>query len=172
MASQTYQIDINEETYQLEVGPHGQQISLDGKAVELDFRGNAEQGFHLIVNQKSYRVQVIEADYESKELLLEVNDKTIPIKGADRFDLLLKDLGMEHLAGAAVNDLKAPMPGLVLEIKVADGDTVKKGQALCVLEAMKMENVLKSESDGVIKSIQCQKGAAVEKNQVLIEFEA
>ncbi len=172
MSSQTYQIEINEKAYEIEVGSGKQEFNLNGENHSLDLKGDAEKGFHLILDKKSYRVHVLEADYDSKEFLLEINDQSIPIKASDRFDLLLKDLGMEHMAGAALNDLKAPMPGLVLDIKVKAGDSIKKGQALLVLEAMKMENVLKAESDAVVKSINCKQGEAVEKNQVLIEFEA
>jgi biotin carboxyl carrier protein len=64
------------------------------------------------------------------------------------------------------------MPGLVLAVKVSPGDKIKKGEALIVLEAMKMENVLKAEADCVIKSIDCIIGSAAEKGQVLISFEA
>ena len=62
------------------------------------------------------------------------------------------------------------MPGMVLNILVNEGDTIKKGDPLIVLEAMKMENILKSPTDGVIKKIPINKGVAVEKNQLLIQF--
>lgn len=172
MASEKYQVQVNEKDYQVEVAQNGAAITVDGKALDLDLKGDAKQGFHLIQNHKSHEIHVIEADYESKEFVIEVNGEAYPVKVSDRFDILLKDLGMEHLANAAVNDLKAPMPGLVLDIKVEPGQSIKKGQALLVLEAMKMENVLKAESDAVIKSVECTQGQAVEKNEVLIEFEA
>ena len=77
---------------------------------------------------------------------------------------------MDNLAAAKVNEIKAPMPGLVLDIRVAEGDEVKKGDSILVLEAMKMENIIKSPTDGIIKKINVKKGIAVEKNQVLIHF--
>lgn len=172
MASEKYQVQVNEQDYQVEVAQNGAAISVDGQELDLDLKGNAKQGFHLLRNHKSHEIHVIEADYESKEFLIEVDGEAYPVKVSDRFDILLKDLGMEHLTNVAVNDLKAPMPGLVLDIKVEPGQSIKKGQALLVLEAMKMENVLKAESDTIIKSIECTQGQAVEKNEVLIEFEA
>lgn len=171
MSSEMYQVKVKDQDYKVEVKQNGADIRVNGVPLELDLKGDAKKGFHLIKDRKSYQIHVLESDLENKEFLVEVNGQTFPVKGSDRFDLLLKDLGMEHLANAVVNDLKAPMPGLVLEIKVAPGDTIKKGQAILVLEAMKMENVLKAESDAVVKSINCEKGQAVEKNQVLIEFE-
>ena len=79
---------------------------------------------------------------------------------------------MDNLTNAVAKELKAPMPGLVLKIEVEVGQTIKEGDALVVLEAMKMENVLKSPADVVIKSIGVTEGNAVEKNEVLIEFES
>jgi biotin carboxyl carrier protein len=63
------------------------------------------------------------------------------------------------------------MPGLVLDVRVKEGDEVKKGDPLLVLEAMKMENILKSPAHAKIKKINVNKGQAVEKNQVLVSFE-
>jgi biotin carboxyl carrier protein len=63
------------------------------------------------------------------------------------------------------------MPGMVLDVKVTEGDAVKKGDALLVLEAMKMENIIRSTGAGVVKKIHVKKGVAVEKSQVLIRFE-
>jgi biotin carboxyl carrier protein len=67
--------------------------------------------------------------------------------------------------------LKAPMPGLVLRVHVAAGQTVAQGAGLIVLEAMKMENELKAPGPGVIKAVRVQPGEAVEKGQLLVEFE-
>jgi biotin carboxyl carrier protein len=70
-----------------------------------------------------------------------------------------------------IKEIKAPMPGLVLDLEVEPGQTVSQGDVLLILEAMKMENVLKSPGDGIVKSIAVKKGDAVEKGQILIEME-
>jgi biotin carboxyl carrier protein len=85
--------------------------------------------------------------------------------------MLIKDMGFELGASKQVNDIKAPMPGLILDISVEIGQEVKENDSLLILEAMKMENNLTAPRDGVIKSISVEKGDAVEKNQLLIEFE-
>jgi biotin carboxyl carrier protein len=79
-------------------------------------------------------------------------------------------MGMDKLQGNAMNELKAPMPGMVLKIMVNAGDEVKKGDSLLVLEAMKMENNIKALGDGVVTAIPIKAGDKVEKNQVLIKF--
>jgi biotin carboxyl carrier protein len=88
----------------------------------------------------------------------------------DKFDLLLEKMGMNASASGKVNNIKAPMPGLIIDLRVKDGDLVKAGDPLLILEAMKMENIIKSPGEGVVKSVKVKKGAGVEKGQVLIEF--
>jgi biotin carboxyl carrier protein len=79
-------------------------------------------------------------------------------------------MGMTNTSSVKVNNVKAPMPGLIISLKVADGDEVKQGDPLLILEAMKMENILKSPGDGKVKSVKVKMGDSVEKNQILIEF--
>ena len=145
-----------------------------GKINELDFSLDLiqlkEGSFHLIKDDKSYNIEVIKADYIEKSFVIMVNGTSYKLVVKDKFDILLKDLGFESLTTSKVNEIKAPMPGLVLDILVKVGDEVKKGDPLMILEAMKMENILKSASDGVVKKINVEKKQAVEKGQVLINF--
>ena len=87
-----------------------------------------------------------------------------------RFDLLLERLGMSNAAVAKVNELKAPMPGLIVDIRVQPGQAVLKGDPLLVLEAMKMENILKAPADGTVSSIKVTLRDNVQKGQVLVQF--
>ncbi|MBQ0768878.1 MAG: acetyl-CoA carboxylase biotin carboxyl carrier protein subunit, partial [Bizionia sp.] len=96
---------------------------------------------------------------------------TYAVQINDELDDLIKEMGFEIGASKQVNDIKAPMPGLILSISVSEGQEVKENDPLLILEAMKMENVFNSPRDGVIKSIAIKTGDAVEKNQLLIEFE-
>lgn len=129
-----------------------------------------EGSFHVIKDNKSYNVEVVKANVEEKKFLVSVNGNNYQLDVKDRFDELLDRLGLGNLNANKVNELKAPMPGLVLDVRVAEGDVVKKGDPIIVLEAMKMENIIKSPTEGTIKKINVKKGVAVEKNQVLINF--
>lgn len=80
-------------------------------------------------------------------------------------------MGFTVGASKQVNAIKAPMPGLILEMSVSVGQEVKENDCLLILEAMKMENSFLSPRAGIIKSISASKGDAVEKGQLLIEFE-
>jgi biotin carboxyl carrier protein len=144
--------------------------TIDGAHFSWDIIEVKEGSFHVIKNNRSYSVEVIKAEPAEKSFLISVNGNKYQLHVKDRFDELLKSLGMDNLAASKVNEIKAPMPGLVLDIRVAEGDEVKKGDPILVLEAMKMENILKSPTDGIVKKINVKKGLAVEKNQVLIYF--
>ena len=127
--------------------------------------------FHLIQNHQSYNIEVISIDLANKTVLLLVNGKEYEVALQDKMDLLLEKMGISAEVSQKVNDIKAPMPGLVLEVKVKVGDKVEKGDAVLVLEAMKMENVLKSSGEGTVESIEVKVGDAVEKNQILLKMQ-
>ncbi len=131
--------------------------------------GNLE--YHAIVNGQSCRVSIKKVNREDKTVIAAVNGKYCEIKITDKMDALLKNLGLENALAKKINELKAPMPGLVLEVLAKVGDVVKKGTPLLVLEAMKMENSIKAIGDGVVKEIKVSPKDAVDKNQVLITFE-
>lgn len=126
--------------------------------------------YHLIYNNVSYNLDVIKINSEEKTMVIKINSVKYSLQLKDKYDELLHTLGLDNLAAKKVSDVKAPMPGMVLNVLVTEGTEVKKGDALIVLEAMKMENILKSPTDGVIKKVSAIKGNAVEKNQVLIQF--
>ena len=78
---------------------------------------------------------------------------------------------MEKFTKVEIKELKSPMPGLVIKLDVKVGDTIAKGDPIMILEAMKMENVIKSRGEGKIASITVKEGQAVEKNELLVSFE-
>ena len=162
-------------------------VFLDGQSVEVDIDGD----------RVSVAGQVYAASLSAipgtplRQLLLDGRPSTLAIEslgrgrwalapGGERWEVEVLDERARHiqtLSGAAARPagsqvLKAPMPGLVLRVHVAAGQQVGPGAGLVVLEAMKMENELKAASSGVIRVVRVKPGEAVEKGQVLVEFEA
>ena len=144
--------------------------SLNEASFEADIIKVREDVYSIIKDGKSYEVELVKHLPEDKKMVVKINNTSYTLDVKDKYDDLLHSLGLDNLATKKVNDVKAPMPGMVLNILVTEGQEVKKGDALIVLEAMKMENILKSPTDGVIKKIAINKGIAVEKNQLLIQF--
>jgi biotin carboxyl carrier protein len=163
-----YQTKVNGKTF--EVIKNEEQLSIGGKDFSLDIAKISDGYFHLLYQNKSYRAELVKADYTTKSFVFKINGKLIPIEVKDKFDLLLEKMGMSSAASAKVNNVKAPMPGLVIDLKVKAGDAVKAGDPLLILEAMKMENILKASGDAIVKNVKTKKGESVEKGQVLIEF--
>lgn len=172
MKKPTYTVTVNnKDSHRIELDQAGAFAGkIDGKTFTLDADESDPGHFHVLRNSVSYNVEVLYADPATKTVTLKVNGNTYEAVLKDKYDELLHSLGMDGLNNRKVNELKAPMPGLVLDVLVSEGSAVKKGDALVILEAMKMENILKSPTDGTIKKVGVKKGMAVEKNQLLVEF--
>ena len=93
------------------------------------------------------------------------------VEALDERTRAIRDLGAAHAAAAGPSPVRAPMPGLVVKIHVKVGDRVEAGQAVVVMEAMKMENELRSPGSGTVRAIHAQLGVAVEKGMALVEFD-
>ncbi|MES2516776.1 MAG: acetyl-CoA carboxylase biotin carboxyl carrier protein subunit [Bacteroidota bacterium] len=160
---------VNNQTFDIQSDKTG--TSVNAQPFNWDLVEIKDGNFHILYNNRSFNAEVLEADYQSKSFLIKINKSKYAISVKDRFDILLDQLGMSNANSAKVNDLKAPMPGLIVDVKVQVGDTVKKGDTILILEAMKMENVLKAVGEGKVKTVKILPKQNVEKNQVLIEFE-
>ncbi len=148
----------------------GQTLDISLEQISWDLVEFAPNCFHIIHNNKSYRAEVVKSDPAAKTFVIKINGNVQTVTIKDKFDLLLEKMGMSAANSTKINNIKAPMPGLIIDLKIKAGDTVNAGDALLILEAMKMENILKSPGGGVVKSVKVKKGDSVEKGQVLIEF--
>ena len=165
-----YDLTVNDHyNHQVEISKDG--IRVDEETYDLDHVKLEDGLYHVLKDNKSMMSEVVEADYEAKTFTIRVNGNDYTVQLKDRYDLLLDRLGMSDIAANKVDEIKAPMPGLVLDVGVNEGDEIAKDQQVLVLEAMKMENVLKAPGDGVIKAVNVNKGDTVEKNQVLVTLE-
>lgn len=127
--------------------------------------------FNIIKDHRSVKAKILEEDTFGKTLKIEIDGNSFGIEIKDELDLVLQQMGFGSTVNKTIKEIKAPMPGLVLEIAVADGQEVRQGDKLLILEAMKMENSIMIHTDARIKKIGVKAGQAVEKGQVLVELE-
>ena len=160
------QATVNEKVFEIDLD--GDHILLDGKAFNLDISKIGDDKFHIIKNHKSYLAEIVQN--EDKSVSIKINNNVYVVELKNKLDLLLEKLGMDNLNTQVANEIKAPMPGLIFNMLVEVGDEVKKGDQVLILEAMKMENVIKSPTDGTVSEIHVAKGESVEKNTLLISF--
>ncbi|MFN5208229.1 MAG: acetyl-CoA carboxylase biotin carboxyl carrier protein subunit, partial [Bacteroidota bacterium] len=167
-----YKVQVNQnEAMEIDPGEISNgEVKVDGKIHQADVHPIDHRRISILLERKSFVAELTDYNETMKEMTIKINNHPYQVRLQDKLDLMLKSLGMDAGQSSKVNELKAPMPGLVLEVRVKVGDTVKKGDPLLVLEAMKMENILKSPADGIIQKVHVQKSAAVEKNQTLINF--
>jgi biotin carboxyl carrier protein len=162
---------IYKENVSNEVEFKGDQVLINGKKSDIDMVRLIHNKFHILDKNKSYNIEVLNADFSKKSFEIKINDATYKLQLEDELDTLLEKMGMSASASMKMEHVKAPMPGLVLNVFVSEGQTVHKGDNLLVLEAMKMENIIKASGTGIVKSVKVNQKQAVEKNQLLIEME-
>lgn len=137
----------------------------------LDLIKSPDGQYHLIHDSRSIVVKVLKSDLNAKSYRLEINGTEYDIRVKNSLDLLIDKMGLSEVSSRKIQSIHAPMPGLILDLLVEVGQPVEEDTPLLILEAMKMENVIKSPRQGVISNIPARKGDAIEKNALLIEFE-
>src|SRR5512143_4282048 len=141
-------------------------VSIDGKVYEVDFESVSGQPvYSLIVDGKSYEGYTARGDEDWQVLL---HGRLYPITVEDEREKRLRSAAGGGVAETGEFHLRAPMPGLVVTIPVEEGQVVKRGQVLVILESMKMQNELKSPRDGIIGRLRVKSGDAVEQKQTLL----
>lgn len=142
-----------------------------GQIENLDIQETPSGAHHLLVNDKSITSKIVDSDFLNRVYTVKINSNIYQVKIFNELDVLIKDMGLSLGANQVINDIKAPMPGVILDVMVKEGEEVKEGDNLLVLEAMKMENTIMAPRDATIKSIHVKSGKTVSKNEVLIEME-
>ena len=144
-------------------------VSVDGKTYEVDFVSVSGQPvYSMIADGKSHEAYVREGDDEWQVLL---RGRLYPVKVEDEREKRLRAAAGGGVAETGEFHLKAPMPGLVVAIPIEEGQEIKKGQVLLILESMKMQNELKAPRDGVINRIKVKPGESVEQKQALMSMQ-
>ena len=160
--SNTYKVKVNE-NFNFDI--------TNTTAQNLDAVSVSKNKFHILHEGQSVQAEIVATDFNAKKYTIKINNNLYDVSIANVLDQLIKEMGFEIGASKQVNTIKAPMPGLILEVSVKEGQEVQENDPLLILEAMKMENSIVSPRSGKIKSVSAIQGAAVEKGQLLIEFE-
>ena len=155
---------------ELEYRADGYGVTVDGSPVRITNHELNDTRSVLLVNDRSYEVDVRSNGHDEGRIVFMLGTEITAEVEQYHLAQLRKRAGITSEASVQ-KTLKAPMPGLILEVKVDIGQAVAKDDSLLVIEAMKMENVLKAPADGTVKAISVAKGASVEKGDVLLEFE-
>lgn len=137
----------------------------------IDLVQKSSTVFNLLQSNRSVNGVLITASQSAKKQTIEIDGESFEIQIKDELDLMLDEMGFSTIAGKQIKEIKAPMPGLVLEIAVSEGQEVFEGDKILILVAMKMENSITIGSNARIKHISVSPGQAVEKGQVLVELE-
>lgn len=153
------------------VGNDKSQTLLNGKAVAPDISIQPNGLVSILLNGKSYTGIIDSIDHAAKTVAVTVNGQQFTTVIRESIDLLLSNMGMDLKAMQKAEPVKAPMPGLVLKVLVSAGQQINKGDGLVILEAMKMENVLKATAPATVKAVKVAERTAVEKGTILIELE-
>lgn len=143
-------------------------ISVDGKIYEVDFESVSGQPvYSLIVDGRSHESYIYPGE-DSWQVLL--RGRLYPVTVEDERERRLRAAAGGGVAETGEFHLRAPMPGLVVAVTAAEGEEVKKGQVILILESMKMQNELKSPRDGTMGRIRVKAGESVEQKQTLLSI--
>lgn len=154
-----------------EITASGNEVQCNGEAVNWSAIQLPAGDYHLLMDGKSFRAQVLKIDREAKTVSVEIDHQVYEVAVEEPMDRLLAAMGIKDAGKKKVNDIKAPMPGMVLKILVSPGQQIAKGDPVLILEAMKMENVFKSATDAIVKEVKVKERTAVEKGEVLVVLE-
>lgn len=162
-----YFVTLAGRTFEVEVD--GEHVTVDGATVETDL-ASAGPLRHVVADGTS--VTLLATAGEARGTWrVEAEGRRLDVDVVDE-----RTRAIRAMTGATRStrsgSVRAPMPGLIVRLEVAEGETVAPGQGVVIMEAMKMENELKADGGGVVKRILVQPGAAVEKGAVLVEFAA
>jgi biotin carboxyl carrier protein len=143
-------------------------VSVDGKIYEIDFESVAGQPvYSLIVDGRSHESYIYQGDDNWQVLM---RGRLYPVTVEDEREKRLRAAAGGGVAETGEFHLRAPMPGLVVALPVAEGEAVKRGQVILILESMKMQNELKAPRDGTIGRIRVRPGETVEQKQTLLSM--
>jgi biotin carboxyl carrier protein len=159
-----YATTVNGKSFEIDIDQDG-KITVNGEERHIDFKSISESLYSVIIENASFEVVVEQRDGQYHVLMQ-----------GDMYEVEVLDERQQRLARATSGfgvaqgeiNLKSPMPGLIVDVRVQEGQSVEQGQSLIVLESMKMENELKAPRAGTVTRVHIAKGDSVEQNKVLV----
>ena len=164
-----FESEIEGEIFEVELNDELTEVQVNGSRSTVEIITQASGRILLRKGTKVYKIDNI--DIDGRKVSFSLNGSYFETIVKNEQELLLEKLGFQADAVAREGQLKAPMPGKILELLVQEGDNVEENQPILILEAMKMENELKSPANGIISELHIQQGDSVEKNQKLLDIE-
>jgi pyruvate carboxylase subunit B len=164
-----YYVLLGGRRYEVDLAPDGTRI--DGRPVDVTLGhadGTPVRG--LVVASEAYRV-VGERGARGR-WRVHLHGRTHELEVVDERTMAIRELAGSGAVAAGPRPVVAPMPGMVIKVEVAVGDVVRAGQGIVIVEAMKMENELRASAAGRVTRVHVQRGVAVGKDQVLVEFDS
>ena len=138
------------------------------KVLEINY---TKKEIILSNDSKIFECKILKENSIDQSYIVKINGEISTIRLIKQVEKTIENMGIQNGSQKNINILKAPMPGLILDVIVKESDLVKKGDPLIILEAMKMENILLSPLDGIVKEVKVNPQQTVEKNNILIKFE-
>jgi biotin carboxyl carrier protein len=162
-----YATTINSKTYIIEINDD-KRVFVDGVEYAVDFESVSGQPvYSLLLDGRSYEAYVYEdEEVDAWQVLLSGDLYSVEVEDEREKRLRAQAGGVVQASGEF--HLKAPMPGLIVDVPVVEGQAVKKGDILVILESMKMQNELKCPADGTVTRVRAKAGESVEHHQVLL----
>ncbi len=136
----------------------------------MDILQVASSEYHVLKDNQPFTAELITQEFLNKRYTVQVKNNIYEVQLENDLDQQITRMGFSLGSAKNITAITAPMPGLILEIRVKEGDSVSEDSPLLILEAMKMENVITSPREGIIKSISVKVGETVDKKQLLISY--
>jgi biotin carboxyl carrier protein len=161
LGEQSYSVEIEE------IGKSLYRVAIDGNEFLVDGKKTGRTNYSLIVDNRSFEIEVDNAEDEYRVL---VDGRNYHVHLVDERRVRVGG-GQSDIQLQGRQKVSVPMPGKVIAVLVSQGDSVERGQGLVIVEAMKMENEVRSPIAGEVKEIKVKPGDAVEGGTVLIVVE-
>ena len=152
----------------IEFRPDG--ILLHGVKAEFDIHALPGQRFHILYKGRSYTAELTGGGGLQNRMTIRLRGREYTVTVKDESQILMESLGFRPQPRATTQSVTAPMPGLIVEVLVGEGQEIREGDPVVLLQAMKMENLIRSPADGIVRAVPVKKGQNVEKGDCLLQF--